>query len=140
MGIQEQEALARQLHAIWKEAYGHTETVKWEKEAPAFREAWIQVAQFVEKIVEGAMANTLVMYGYNGKEPYEGLDAFIKRSQEPLATDANQITRIEAVTLVSYEYLNDWWDDLTIEQRRGAFQAWQKTDIKSVYADYPDHK
>lgn len=65
MGIQEQEALARQLHAIWKEAYGHTETVKWEKEAPAFREAWIQVAQFVIQRDSKPIDPAQVISGYD---------------------------------------------------------------------------
>lgn len=29
---------------------------------------------------------------------------------------------------------NDWWDDLTIEQRRAAFELWQHSEIKTIYA------
>lgn len=47
MGINEQEALARQLYKIHEEALG-TGKGEWELESPAWREAWIQVAQFVE--------------------------------------------------------------------------------------------
>lgn len=124
MGIQEQEALARQLHAIWKEAYGHTETVKWEKEAPAFREAWIQVAQFVEA-----------------------------RSNEPLATDANPITRIEPTQIVSgYDKPSDLDRELMrremVEELRRK-RSWDQDRFSNYTGivprelrdiDYPDHK
>jgi hypothetical protein len=67
MGISEQEALARQLYKIHEEALG-TGKAEWELESPAWREAWIQVAQYVEA-------------------------TYI----EPLATEMNQIKRINAV-------------------------------------------
>lgn len=76
MGINEQEALARQLYKLYWEAIGimyHD----WDLVQDNQREAWIQVAQFVEKISQGVMANTLIIYGYNGKEPYHGLDELI---------------------------------------------------------------
>lgn len=49
MGIQEQEALARQLWSIHREALGYMndDYPDWEHEQPEYREAWIQVAQFV---------------------------------------------------------------------------------------------
>lgn len=46
MSISEQEALARQLQHIFIEAVGYED--KWDKLDPSTREAWIQVAQFVE--------------------------------------------------------------------------------------------
>ena len=50
MGISEQEALARQLHAIHREAMGDVSgsPYQWEQISIEVREAWIQVAQFVE--------------------------------------------------------------------------------------------
>lgn len=31
---------------------------------------------------------------------------------------------------------NDWWEDLTIEQKRAAFELWQKSDVKSIFLKY----
>jgi len=33
----------------------------------------------------------------------------------------------------AYEDYNDWWNDLTIEQKRAAYFAWLRTDMKSVH-------
>lgn len=49
MGINEQEALARQLQAIYSEAYGNRKSDDAWEDGLRQREAWIQVAQFVEK-------------------------------------------------------------------------------------------
>lgn len=38
---------------------------------------------------------------------------------------------------VSSVDLEDWWDDLNIEQRRAAFEAWQKAEVKSVFTTMP---
>jgi len=46
MGISEQEALARQLYALWWESVGVN--YDWEALKPAYKTAWIMVAQFVE--------------------------------------------------------------------------------------------
>jgi len=46
MGINEQEALAEQLCALFDEAIG--EPRDWDSYNPEHREAWTQVAQFVE--------------------------------------------------------------------------------------------
>lgn len=76
---QEQEALARQLWSIHRETLGYmaNDYPDWEHEQVENREAWIQVAQYVEKMCQGVMSNTLMTYGYNGKEPYHGLDELI---------------------------------------------------------------
>lgn len=34
---------------------------------------------------------------------------------------------------LSSDDLNEWWEDLTIEQRRAAWVAWCKSDIQSVH-------
>jgi hypothetical protein len=35
--------------------------------------------------------------------------------------------------------LNEWWDDLTIEQKNAAFELWTQSDIKTVYSsDYTE--
>jgi len=33
---------------------------------------------------------------------------------------------------VSSVDLEDWWEDLTIEQRRAAYEAWQRSTVKSI--------
>ncbi len=49
MSISEQEALARQLWALHQEALGGYDQSLWTDELTSIeREAWIQVAQFVE--------------------------------------------------------------------------------------------
>lgn len=68
MGSSEQEALARQLFALHEEALG--EPHSWPDLKPEHREAWIQVAQFVEA-----------------------------RNNEPMATESNPISRVELVKL-----------------------------------------
>jgi hypothetical protein len=37
--------------------------------------------------------------------------------------------------MIDLNDFDDWWEDLTIEQRRAAYFAWIKADIKSVYID-----
>jgi len=34
---------------------------------------------------------------------------------------------------LSSDDLNDWWDDLTIEQRFAAYVAWCKSDVQSIH-------
>jgi len=46
--ITETEALAQQLYELYREAYGRM-LWQWEQLQPKEREAWIQVAEYVEK-------------------------------------------------------------------------------------------
>ena len=76
MTITLEEQLARKLWALHEEALGYMDSVEhsWDGLTAVQREAWIQVAQFVEAMLE----NYILIYGYNGKEAYVGLDQYIK--------------------------------------------------------------
>jgi hypothetical protein len=110
MGISEQEALARQLAAIWGEALEVVSPSNlWDVLTDKQRTAWIMVAQFVEA-----------------------------RNSEPMATESNPITRIEPVQF-DKPLIGTWWDCLSEPQKSDVFKVYQQELLNRLDMSLVEH-